>query len=68
MPDVVAVMLVTALAVERVIAEYLHARERRYLVNAAIAKTPGELRMLDKPEKRRKVAELPDGYDGQVGA
>lgn len=70
MPDAIAGLLVLALAAERMFAEWLHARERRYLTNATIAKTPGELRVLEESSRRRQpkpVQEEIDGFEGQVG-
>ncbi len=68
MPNLVAVILVVGLAVERGFSEWLHAKERRYLTNAAIAKTPGELKQLEAkvPRKRPEPVSI-DGFDGQVG-
>ena len=70
MSDLVAALIVIGLAVERGLAEWLHARERRYLINAAIADTPGELRVLEHKLERRREAKptLPEGFENQVGA
>lgn len=68
MSDLIAGILVIALAAERMFAEWTHAKERRYLINAAIADTPGELKLLEaKPPKRQAAPEPIDGFEGQVG-
>ena len=70
MPDLIAVLIVIGVTAERAWTEWLHARERRYLINAAIADTPGELRVLEQPRRRKEpklAGDIPDGFDGQVG-
>lgn len=69
MPDLAIVLLVAGAVCERAWSEWLHAKERRYLVNATIATTPGELKALEhKGERRPKaVVPAPDGYEHPVG-
>lgn len=56
--------------------EWSHAKERRYLINCLIARTPNEARILNQtplpPIPPRDVdeefwADIADGFDGQTG-
>ena len=69
MPDFTVVAVGAMLAGERMFAEWHHARERRYLVNAAIATTPAELKQLEAkpPRQPKKPREPIDGYTEPVG-
>jgi hypothetical protein len=58
MLEVVLAVVVVALLVERVVTGRAHARERRHLTNAVIAKNGGELLALDRePREQRDVSE-----------
>lgn len=46
--------VIVALLVERVWREREHARERRRLTNAIVAKNGGELALLDREQRERK--------------
>lgn len=68
MPNLIAALLIVGLLSERAFAEWTHAKERRYLVNAAIADTPAELKVLDAPRRMPKPKKEPiDGFAGQIG-
>lgn len=58
--------------------EWTHAKERRYIINCLIARTPGEARVLNAPlgEKKTLVPVAAEnfwseddieGFEGQVG-
>lgn len=57
--------------------EWSHAKERRYLINCLIARTPNEARLLNStplpPTPPREDdedvfwADIADGFDGQTG-
>lgn len=57
--------------------EWSHAKERRYLVNCLIARTPNEARILNQtppppiplrePDEDIFWAEMADGFEGQTG-
>lgn len=63
------IVVAVLLAAERAFAEWRNAKERRYLINAAIATTPAELKQLEaKPERRPRPQHEPiDGFSEAVG-
>lgn len=73
MPEAILGLMILALLVERFLSAHAHDVETQRLVNAVLAKTPGELalmnRSIDPP-----VAYLPrpsdpelEGFEGQAG-
>lgn len=72
MLEVVLGLVVIALLVERFLSNRSHDAEIARLTNAVVAKTAGELHMLDEmwtpePPAKRDPKPLPDGFVGQAG-
>lgn len=72
MSEAILGFVILALLVERYFADRNHQRETQKLVNAVLAKTPGELALLNREPERALVAARPepsplDGFEGQAG-
>lgn len=72
MPEAILGLVIVALLVERYFADRNHQRETQRLVNAVLAKTPGELALLNREMESVPVSPRPepssiDGFEGQAG-
>lgn len=70
MAEAVLAGIVFASAVFHLVSAWEWSREREHLIHLLVAKTPGEVKVLETSEARRDPAPpspVIEGYEGQIG-